>query len=179
MLVDLRGRFDLSQFEYTRRIRIAPTEIPHSHPTLTLNTWVQDDLGLLSTYLHEQMHWYVTWYSHVHSPQWSKLLEVLRARYPAVPVGTAEGAPDAFSCYLHLIVNWLEIDAAARFLERDRVIAHVGALAFYRWMYRTVIEDWEPLATLYRERGLIPVRYATDMSSDDLRTAALYEEAPA
>src|SRR5947209_14112195 len=97
MLVDLRGRFDLSQFEYTRRIRIAPTEIPHSHPTLTLNTWVQDDLGLLSTYLHEQMHWYVTWYSHVHSPQWSKLLEVLRARYPAVPVGTAEGAPDAFS----------------------------------------------------------------------------------
>jgi hypothetical protein len=36
-LLDLRRRFDLSRFEYTRRVRIAPLEIPHSHPTLTLN----------------------------------------------------------------------------------------------------------------------------------------------
>jgi hypothetical protein len=63
MLLDMRARFDLSPFEYTRQVRIAPTEIPHSHPVLTLNTWVRDDLGLLLMYVHEQMHWYVTWWS--------------------------------------------------------------------------------------------------------------------
>jgi hypothetical protein len=70
MLRDLRRRFDLSPFEYSKQVRIEPSEIPYSHPQITLNTWVRDDLGLLSMYLHEQMHWYVTWYSHSHSPQW-------------------------------------------------------------------------------------------------------------
>jgi len=61
MLLALRRRFDLTPFECCKKVRIAPTEIPHSHPQITLNTWVRDeDLGLLSTYLHEQLHWYET-----------------------------------------------------------------------------------------------------------------------
>src|SRR6516164_7154537 len=70
MLRDLVRRFDLRPFEYSREVRIAPTEIPHSHPRITLNTWVKSEIGLLSTYLHEQMHWYVTWYSHASTPRW-------------------------------------------------------------------------------------------------------------
>jgi len=49
MLLDLRQRFDLSPFEYSKQVRIAPTELPYSHPRITLNTWVRDDLGLLSS----------------------------------------------------------------------------------------------------------------------------------
>lgn len=113
MLADLRQKHDLARFEYAKKVRIAPTEIPHSHPTITLNTWIRDDLTLLSTYLHEQMHWYVTWYSHAFAPQWQELFRQLRARYPAVPVGGADGAQDEFSTYLHLIVNWLEIEAVS------------------------------------------------------------------
>ena len=64
MLLKLRGEHDLAPFEYTRKVRIAPGEIPHSHPVLTINTMVRDEQPLLSLYLHEQMHWYVTWYSH-------------------------------------------------------------------------------------------------------------------
>jgi hypothetical protein len=48
MLLDLRQRFDLSPFEYSKQVRIAPTEVPHSHPMITLNTFVHSDLGLLS-----------------------------------------------------------------------------------------------------------------------------------
>src|SRR4051812_42484273 len=113
MLADLRERFDLAPFEYCRQIRIAPTEIPYSHPQITLNSWVEDDLGLLSMYLHEQMHWYVTWYSHAHGAQWRALFEQLRRRYPDPPPAGAGGAHDAFSTFLHLIVNWLEIDAVS------------------------------------------------------------------
>jgi hypothetical protein len=178
MLVDLRTRHDLARFEYTKQVRIAPTEIPRSHPVLTLNTWIRDDLTLLSTYLHEQMHWYVTWYSHARAAQWREMFRLLRERYPAVPVGGADGAPDEFSTYLHLIVNWLEIEAVGQFVERERILAHVGALPFYRWPYRTVIGDWEALRALYTGQGLMPFRFATAMSADDLRLAALAEEAP-
>jgi hypothetical protein len=177
MLLDLRTRFDLAPYEYCRQIRIAPTEIPYSHPQITLNSWVEDDLGLLSMYLHEQMHWYVTWYSHAHAAQWRALFEKLRQQYPDPPAAGAGGANDAFSTFLHLIVNWLEIDTVSRFIDRDRVAGHVGSLHFYRWIYRTVIDDYAWLETLYREHALLPVRPATEMSADDLRLAGLVDEA--
>jgi hypothetical protein len=178
MLADLRQKHDLARFEYAKQVRIAPTEIPHSHPTITLNTWIHDDLTLLSTYLHEQMHWYVTWYSHACAPQWQELFRQLRVRYPAVPVGGADGAQDEFSTYLHLIVNWLEIEAVSQFFGRERVVAHAGALPFYRWPYRTVIDDWVSLGATYAEQGLMPFRFATQMSADDLALAAREDEAP-
>jgi hypothetical protein len=34
----LREHHDLRRFEYTNHLRVAPTEIPHSYPVLTLNT---------------------------------------------------------------------------------------------------------------------------------------------
>ena len=74
--------------------------------------------------------------------------------------------------------NWLEIEVTAQFMDRDRVVAHVEALPFYRWIYRTVIEDWMPLADLYDRHGLLPLRHATDMSPEELRMAALTTEAP-
>lgn len=179
MLLDLRERFDLSSFEYAKQVRIAPIEIPHSHPIITLNTWVRDDLGLLLTYLHEQMHWYVTWYSHVHSLNWRKLMGRLREQYPNVPVGGSDGGKDEFSSYLHLVVNWLEIKVTAQSQGHDRVVERVRELPFYRWIYQTVIDDWQALATLYRDHGLVPMRLATNMSHEDFRVAALKDEAPA
>jgi hypothetical protein len=177
MLLDLRHRFDLAPFEYCRQVRIAPTEIPYSHPQITLNSWVEDELGLLSMYLHEQMHWYVTWYSHTHGARWRALFDELRRRYPDPPTAEAGGANDAFSTFLHLLVNWLEIDAVGRFFGRDRAVSHVANLHFYRWIYRTVIDDREWLENLYREHGLLPVRPATEMSADDLALAGLADEA--
>jgi hypothetical protein len=177
MLLDLRQRFDLSPFEYSKQVRIAPTELPYSHPRITLNTWVRDDLGLLLMYLHEQMHWYVTWYSHARTLQWQRLFNELRGRYPKVPPVEAGGANDEFSTYLHLLVNWLEVEAVSQFLGREQVVKHVRALPFYRWIYQTVIEDWESLGVLYREQHLLPVCRAGQMSGEDLKLAALIDEA--
>jgi len=177
MLLELRERFDLSPVEYTKEVRIAPTEIPHSHPVLTLNTWVRDELGLLLMYVHEQMHWYATWYSHAHPPEWKNLMRRLHERYPSVPVGGRDGAGDESSSYLHLIVNWCEIDVAARFHPRDQVVARVRELPFYRWIYETVIGEWQALARLYADHGLVPIQPATSMSEEDLRLAARADDA--
>ena len=46
------------RLEFTKHVRVAPTEIPHSHPVLTLNTQLYNPDEILCLYLHEQMHWY-------------------------------------------------------------------------------------------------------------------------
>ena len=171
MLTGLRQRYHLAPFEYTKQVRIAPTEIPHSHPVLTLNSFVRDEVALLSTYLHEQMHWYLTWYSKSRPSDWEALFAQLRARYPQVPAAADGGAQDEFSTYLHLVVNWCEVEAASRFVSRETIVQHVGGLPFYSWIYRTVLDDWNELGALYREIGVVPMRYATDMSADDLALA--------
>jgi hypothetical protein len=178
MLRSLRQRFDLRPFEYSKQVRVAPTEIPYSHPRITLGTFVRDDLGLLSMFLHEQMHWYVTWYSHAHVREWQLIFARLHEQYPHVPTGEAGGAQDDFSTYLHLLVNWLEVEAVSRFIDRSQVVQHVRALPFYRWIYQTVIEDWEQLGALCREFGLLPIHHATEMSIDDLTLAARMDESP-
>jgi hypothetical protein len=128
-------------------------------------------------YVHEQVHWYATWYSHAHSPEWETLMGRLRERYPRVPVGGADGGSDEYSSYLHLIVNWCEIDVAAHFHARDQVVARVRELPFYRWIYETVIDEWQALAGLYTDHGLVPIRSAKSMSEEDLRLAARTDEA--
>jgi hypothetical protein len=178
LLFRLRAEFDLAPFEYCRKVRIAPLEIPYSHPEITLGTWANDELALLASYLHEQMHWYVTWYWQARTEQWNDIFADLRRRYPRVPTGGPEGAPDEHSTYLHLVVNWLEIEVTSRFFDGERVVAHAATLPYYRWIYRTVIDDWQPLGALYAARGLVPVRPATGMSAEDLRLAGVGEEAP-
>jgi hypothetical protein len=171
-LLRLKRRFDLSAFEYCKQVRVAPVEIPHSHPKITLNTWVRGDEDLLATYLHEQLHWYATWFAHAHARAWRELMRALRARYPRAPVGQPDGGPDGFSTYLHLVVNWLEIETAGRFVGRRAVVRHVRALPYYRWIYAAVIRDRQALGGLFRAAGLLPVRPATAMSPEDLRLAA-------
>ena len=76
------------------------------------------------------------------------------------------------------MIDWLEIDATARFIAREKVIAHARTRPFYRWMHRTVIADWDDLAELYAGYKLLPRRYATEMSADELRLAAAATETP-
>ena len=52
--------FELSRFLFTTSVLIDQTAIPHSHPILTLNTrHLKDDDLLLSTFVHEELHWFL------------------------------------------------------------------------------------------------------------------------
>src|ERR1700752_4894396 len=92
---------DLRQWTFTHEIVIDEKSIPHSHPVLTLHTrHLKQDDELLSTYLHEQLHWFLT----RHPAEARAAEEDLKALYPDVPVGYPEGANDRESTYLHLLV---------------------------------------------------------------------------
>ncbi|MFM7611398.1 MAG: hypothetical protein ACKO9A_21325 [Alphaproteobacteria bacterium] len=178
-LIALRGKYALGAYEYCREVVITPTGLPHSHPVINLNTqyiyW--SEIGLLAVYLHEQMHWYVTWYSHKHTDQWRRVWAALEGRYPDPPIGRGEGADTLASTHLHLIVNWLEIEALSSLIGREAARAHVTQLHYYRWIYASVLRDWDALKRLYVSHQLVPILPAHEMSTEDLALAARIDEA--
>jgi hypothetical protein len=177
MLIALRTKYDLGAYEYCKEVCIAPTMLPYSHPVIRLHTALFTETALLANYIHEQMHWYVTWYSHKHTDQWRAVWTALEQRYPDPPIGRGEVADTLASTHLHLIVNWLEIEALSSLIGAETARAHVANLHYYRWIYASVIRDWQALGELYASRQLVPILQAHEMSSEDLALAARFDEA--
>lgn len=176
-LIALRTKYALGAYEYCREVVITPTVIPYSHPVIRLTTGYWTETALLANYIHEQMHWYVTWYSHKHTNQWRAVWEALEQRYPDPPIGRGEGAETLASTHLHLIVNWLEIEALGSLIGAEAARAHVANLHYYRWIYASVIRDWQALTELYTSHHLLPILPAHEMSPEDLALAARLDEA--
>jgi hypothetical protein len=153
-LEKLLKQYDLSKWTFTRRILIdEQTRIPHSHPVLTLNTnQLDDDLATLSTFIHEQIHWF----EEAKSTQRDKAIEELRAMYPEAPSGPPEGARDRDSTYLHLIVCYLEYVGMKELVgtERAKQVIEASSKRFYKWVYRTVLSDESKLKAVLEKQGL-------------------------
>jgi hypothetical protein len=164
LLAALRRRHDLARFEYTTVVRIVPGGDTFAHPILTLgNRFTENEDILLSTYLHEQMHWYL-W--HLGTPERDMVapfFDELVRRYPDAPIALPDGARNYESTYLHLVVNWLEVAATSELIGRPRAFALAEAQYTYRWIYRTVVRDWDALGELYERHGLVPIRSAPDL----------------
>jgi hypothetical protein len=177
MLIALSTKYALGPYEYCKEVSIAPGVLPYSHPVIRLNTALFTETALLATYIHEQMHWYVTWYSHKHTDQWRAVWEALEQRYPDPPIGRGEGADTLFSTHLHLIVNWLEIEVLGSLIGAQAAKEHVANMHYYRWIYASVIRDWQALGVLYASHHLVPILPAHEMSPEDLALAARLDEA--
>jgi hypothetical protein len=145
--------YDLEPWIRTRTVLIEERAIPHSHPVLTLNTrHIQNDDLLLSTFLHEQLHWSVL----ENKAGLSRAIQEVRDWLPDVPVGHPIGADDADGSYLHVIVNYLEWIALEQVVGRDRARA---AMDFwpsdhYTALYAIVIAHRERLADIVERHGL-------------------------
>ena len=127
MLRALRRRHDLSRFEYTRIVRIVPGGDTFSHPMLTLgNRFAEHEDLLLSTYLHEQMHWYLWYLDTPERDPVAPFFDELVRRYPEAPTELPDGARSYESTYLHLVINWLEVAATSEFIGRVRACAVAG-----------------------------------------------------
>jgi hypothetical protein len=152
-LESLLAAHDLHQWTFTHEIVIDEKSIPHSHPVLTLHTrHLKQDDELLSTYLHEQLHWFLT-----RQPAETKASEQdLVKLYPTVPVGYPEGANDTESTYLHLLVCRLEQKADIDVLGEQRTadVMQFWAGDHYRWVYRTVLADGAKIDEILKRHGL-------------------------
>lgn len=151
----LAAQHDLDKWLQTRTIRIAAGEIPHSHPILTLHTrHLGEPNLLLSTLVHEQMHWLL---SNRAAPAAAAIKE-LRALYPVLPVGYPEGADSEQANWEHLIVIYLEMMACRELLGTETA---AKVMAFwsndhYTALVKTVLRDEARIGAIVRKTGLLP-----------------------
>jgi hypothetical protein len=150
-LRQLIASYDLVKYTFTRRVTIEERAINHAFPVLTLNARFADSPDeLLSSYLHEQLHWHLR----DHSSQQQEAVNELRRAYPAVPVGLPEGAETLFSTYGHLVDCYLEIQADRQVMGSERTDAVIRRKPHYLWIYKTVLQDEPRIAALVARHGL-------------------------
>jgi hypothetical protein len=160
-LIALRQRHDLSRFEYTHHIRVVPASPTYSHPILTLGTrFTETEDKLLATYLHEQMHWYLYLLGGPDHDPIAPFFDELVRRYPDAPTQLPEGARNYDQTYAHLVINYLELCATGEIIGHARAAALAETQFGYRWIYRTVIRDWDKLGALLKEHGILPIQPA-------------------
>ncbi|HLW54024.1 MAG TPA: hypothetical protein VKW06_14400 [Candidatus Angelobacter sp.] len=146
-------QYDLKKWTFTEKVLIDDQTIPHSHPVLTLHTrHLRSDDQLLSTYVHEQLHWWLDQkIDHTRAAE-----DELRRLYPKVPVGGSDGARDEESTYLHLIDCYLEMQADRELMGNDRTaqVMKFWAGDHYKWIYKTVMQDEVMIGEVVKKNGL-------------------------
>lgn len=154
-LNDLLHKYDLRKWIVTRTIAIDDDSIPHSHPVLTLHTrHRKDDELLLSTFVHEQMHWYLA----QHKQATADAVTGLKLLYPTTPVGFPEGSSDEEGNYEHLLIIDLEWKADKELFGelRARQIMEFWAVDHYTWIYRTVLDHKRQIDPILETNNLVP-----------------------
>jgi hypothetical protein len=153
----LLKEYDLSPWIFTRSIRIDERSIPHSHPVLTLHArHVKDDELLVSTFVHEQLHWFLS----ERNDRTQLAIAELRQMFPTVPGPDEGGAGDEQSTYLHLLVCQLERQAVLRLMGelKTRQVMDFWAGDHYQWIYRTVVDRSRDIGAVLRKHNLVPPR---------------------
>lgn len=159
MLSELRGRHDLCRWEYTDKVRIAPYEIPHSHPVLTLNSQYavgpgKDELLFLATYIHEQMHWAL---DDCLKQETEAVIDEFRIRYPDIHQAEPLTAEDEYSTYLHIVVNWLEFAILTELAGKEQAAEAISRYRHYTEIYQIVLKDFLDIEDVLRKGGILPL----------------------
>lgn len=136
-LLRLLGEVDVDRWIFTNRVRIDETAIPHSHPVLTLHTrHLDDDRMLMSTFVHEQFHWWVS-----EADNEAAAIQAFREIFPDAPGREGGGARDPHSSYLHLIVCDLEFQAMTALYGEEVARDVLSRFGHYSWIYERVLGD--------------------------------------
>ena len=145
-------QFDIDRWLFTDEVLIDDSQwIPHSHPVLTLNSrYLDDDLGQLATFLHEQFHWYAA----ERQRQVASAIAEFRALFPDVPSGRA-GARDEYSTYLHLIICDLELAAMQELVGDPEARDTLSRWRHYTWIYDQVLNN-AAIRAINTKNGLLP-----------------------
>jgi len=157
----LLQKYPLTPWYFTKSIEIDETAIPHSHPVLTLHTrHLKDDDLLLSTFVHEEIHWFLEGRKEVSAAE-----DDLKALFPKIPVGYPDGADSEESGYLHLLVNFLEWRSDKQLLGelRARQVMEFWTHDHYRALYQLVLDHPREIGGVILKRHLGLPEYSPAM----------------
>jgi hypothetical protein len=143
--------YDLGKYTFTRDVTVEERAMNHAFPELTLNVRFADSEDeLLSSYVHEQLHWYLR----EHDADQRRAVRELREMYPNAPVGLPEGAENAYSTYGHLVDCYLEIEADRQLIGPERTLAVIKDKGHYTWIYSTILRDEPRIAAVVDQNHL-------------------------
>lgn len=137
------------------KVLIDQDAIPHSHPVLTSHVrQLKDDLALLSTFVHEEYHWYEA----AHLQETAAVIAELKTAYPHVPVGGQDGDSDEKSSYLHIIVCYGEYQEMKALVGAERAlkVMQFWATDHYRSIWCSIMKQTSDLSsndTVYSRRS--------------------------
>jgi hypothetical protein len=150
-LEQLLKKYDVSKYTFTRTVVIEERAMNHAFPVLTLNVhFLGSDDELLSSFLHEQLHWYLA----QHRLAMEDAVRQLKSMYPRAPVGLPEGADTEYSTYGHLVDCYLEIQADRELIGRERTDRVIKNKPWYTWIYKTILQDEDRIAALVKAERL-------------------------
>ncbi|KAB1157784.1 hypothetical protein [Flavobacterium luteum] len=153
-LLKLLSIYDIKKWVFTKNINIESgyNVIPHSMPILTLNTrHIKDDDLLLATFIHEQLHWYISYHKSK-----NELLAQLKLMYPNPKINFPEGSGGEIDTYFHILICHLEYNALKELLGELKAsqIMIFWSQDHYKWVYKTVLDDHDKLNNLARKYNL-------------------------
>ncbi len=154
-LQHLLKEYDLSSWIWTRTVVIDGNAVPRSHPVLTLHTrHLKEDRLLLSTFIHEQYHWYAA----MHPQAVAAAIKDLKTMYAELLVGGRDGARDEESSYLHLVICYAEYQKLKELIgsQPARQVMEFWATDHYRAIYQTVLDDEEGVGNVVQQHKLFP-----------------------
>jgi len=152
LLEGFEKQYNLRPYLFTKSVKIKPDVIPHSHPILTLNTfWNDSPNHLLSTFLHEQIHWFMHW---IDRRKYGVVHRQFMEWYPELPEDRALISSNTYSTYTHLAICWLELQGVKKYLGADEAYETIRTFKHYPWIFNKVIEDETKIGQLMEENGL-------------------------
>jgi hypothetical protein len=150
-LEEIVKKYDVSKYTFTNTVIIEERTMNHAFPDLTLNVhFLGSDDELLSSFLHEQLHWYLR----DRPMQMERAVKELRTLYPKVPVGLPEGADTEYSTYGHLVDCYLEIQADRQIMGPERTDQVIKNKPWYTWIYQTITRDEKTIADIVTKNHL-------------------------
>jgi len=139
----LLRKYDLARYTFTRQVVIEQGAMNHSFPVITLNVRFRNSPdALLSSYVHEQLHWYLR----DHDSERLAAIRELEEKYPDAPTAYPAGGGTPVSTYGHLIVCYLEMQADRQLLGEKRTRAVIEEIPWYTWIWKTVVNDESTIA---------------------------------
>jgi hypothetical protein len=148
------SEYNVSPWIYKRRVKIDASSVGESGSyMITLSTQhVDDDLGLLSEFIHEQIH-RITYEKRL--AERNAAIKELKSLYPDAPAEKPEGGPNEFVTYMHLVINWLELDAMTELVGEETARRLAAEEPHYTWINKRILEDTDQIGSVLAKHDLL------------------------
>ena len=136
----LQKTHDLSPWIITDTIEVdEKARTPRSHPVLTMSTqeeYLNNDIKLLSSFLHEQFHWHV-----IKNGRGSKseFRAAIKAEFPNVQFERPFGSGTEGGTLSHIVICYLEYIVLSELIGKEHAIKNISANEYYIWVYQTIL----------------------------------------